>query len=90
MTATLALYLLAINAVTFGAFALDKQAAQRNARRIPERHLLTLAMIGGTAGAITAQQMLRHKTRKEPFRSTLWSTVALHLILIAVIVYRAR
>jgi uncharacterized membrane protein YsdA (DUF1294 family) len=86
----LAFYLLAINAVTFGAFALDKQAARRDARRVPERYLLTLSMIGGTVGAIAAQQLLRHKSRKEPFRSTLWAVAALHLILIAVIVYRAR
>jgi uncharacterized membrane protein YsdA (DUF1294 family) len=34
--------------------------------------------------------LLRHKSRKEPFRTALWSIAALHLILIAVIVYRAR
>jgi uncharacterized membrane protein YsdA (DUF1294 family) len=90
MAAAWTLYLMVINAATFAAFAFDKQAAQRGDRRIPERHLLTLAMIGGTAGAVAAQQMLRHKTRKEPFRSTLWTLVALHLILITVVVYRAR
>lgn len=90
MSTLLAFYLLAINALTFGAFALDKQAARRDTRRIPERHLLTLAMIGGSGGAIAAQQLLRHKSRKEPFRTALWSIAALHLILIAVIVYRAR
>jgi uncharacterized membrane protein YsdA (DUF1294 family) len=35
------------------------------------RRLLTLATIGGVFGAIYAQQSLRHKTRKEPFRTQL-------------------
>lgn len=36
------LYLIAINAATFAAFAFDKRAAGRRARRVPERRLLTL------------------------------------------------
>ena len=66
----------------------DKRAAELGRRRTPERDLLTLAFIGGTAGALVAQQMLRHKTRKEPFRSTLWTLAALHLVLVAIAAYR--
>ena len=32
-----------------------------------------------SAGAVFAQQNLRHKTRKEPFRSILLSIVVLHI-----------
>jgi uncharacterized membrane protein YsdA (DUF1294 family) len=67
-----ALYILAINVATFGAFAADKRRAEQRLWRIPERALLWLAMAGGTSGAIAGQQILRHKTRKEPFRTLLW------------------
>lgn len=66
-----ALYFVTINAVTFAVFAADKRAAERRAWRVPERRLLTLAMFGGTAGALAAQQILRHKTRKASFRNAL-------------------
>ncbi|HEY4345773.1 MAG TPA: DUF1294 domain-containing protein [Parvibaculum sp.] len=71
MLATLALYLLVINGVAFAAFAWDKRCAERDLRRMPEKTLLTLAAIGGAFGAVYAQQKLRHKTQKEPFRTYL-------------------
>lgn len=82
------IYLFIINVITFVAFAGDKRAAELGKRRISERDLLTLAFIGGTPGALVAQQMLRHKTRKEPFRSTLWALAALHLVLLSIAAYR--
>ena len=81
------IYLFIINVITFSAFAGDKRAAELGRRRISERDLLTLAFIGGTPAALTAQQVLRHKTRKEPFRSTLWTLAALHLVLLAIAAY---
>ncbi len=88
MSWILVIYLFIINMITFAAFAGDKREAELGRRRISERDLLTLAFIGGTPAALVAQQMLRHKTRKEPFRSTLWTLAALHLVLVAIAVYR--
>jgi uncharacterized membrane protein YsdA (DUF1294 family) len=82
------LYVLAINAATFAAFAWDKRAAERRAWRIPERRLLTLAAFGGSPGALAAQQLLRHKTRKEPFRTALRAVAAVHMALLAIAAYR--
>jgi len=62
--------------VTWFAFAADKRAAVAGERRTPEATLLLLVVAGGSPGAIAAQQILRHKTRKEPFRSLLWSIAA--------------
>ncbi len=73
-------YLVLINLATFGAFALDKVAAENQRRRTPELTLLGLALIGGSAGALIAQQFLRHKTRKQPFRALLIAIIALHVI----------
>ena len=73
MLEVFAAYLLTINAMTVAAFVVDKRAAERGAPRIPERRLLALALLGGTPGALAAQQLLRHKTRKEPFRRRLWT-----------------
>ena len=80
-------YLAAINLLAFVLFRQDKRAAIAGGHRISERTLLGLAVIGGGLGAVTAQQMLRHKTRKEPFRSLLYlilaAQTALALFLIA-------
>ncbi len=70
-------YLAAINLIAFLTFGADKRSAAAEARRVPERTLLGLAAIGGSLGAIAGQQVFRHKTRKEPFRTLLWSIPAL-------------
>lgn len=77
------LALLAVNGAAFLAFWRDKRLASAGARRIPERTLLWLAFAGGSLGAITAQHLFRHKTRKEPFRSQLYAIAALHALALA-------
>ena len=78
---------LALNLFVFSIYFLDKQAARDGRRRVSERTLLTLALIGGSLGAVAAQQLLRHKTRKEPFRSILAGILILHGALAAVPVF---
>ena len=78
------LYLAAINAAAFLAFAHDKRAARRDERRTPERTLILLALAGGAPAAFAAQLLLRHKTRKEPFRSGL-PVLALMWLVFAVV-----
>jgi uncharacterized membrane protein YsdA (DUF1294 family)/cold shock CspA family protein len=73
----LAVYL-ALSVVTFAAYALDKSAAKRGAWRTTEGRLHLLALLGGWPGALVAQSSLRHKTRKQPFRTVFWMTVALN------------
>jgi len=68
-------YLAGINLVTWAAFAADKRAAIRHEWRISEGRLLTLALAGGSPAAVAARTILRHKTRKEPFRTILFLIV---------------
>ncbi|WP_269931862.1 DUF1294 domain-containing protein [Aminobacter sp. HY435] len=79
------LVVLAVNGTAFLAFWRDKRLARTGARRIPEKTLLWLALVGGSVGAVIAQQMFRHKTRKEPFRSRLYAIVALHAVAVAML-----
>ena len=75
-------YLAIINIVAFAAFASDKRRAIQHVSRIPEKTLLRLAILGGTSGAMAAQQLLRHKTRKEPFRTQLWLIAGIQALLL--------
>ncbi len=79
----LALIYLVASLVTFGVYALDKRAAVHGKRRVSERTLHWLALVGGWPGALLAQRLLRHKTRKPFFRMMLWLTVGLHGVLLA-------
>ncbi|NKL98699.1 MULTISPECIES: DUF1294 domain-containing protein [Rhizobium] len=82
-----ALLFLALNLLVFSIYFRDKQAARHGRRRISERTLLLLALIGGSLGAVAAQQLLRHKTRKEPFRSILAAILILHGAVMAILVF---
>ena len=54
----------------FGLFWFDKTQARSHGRRVRETTLLLAAMVGGV-GAWAGQRLLRHKTRKEPFKTLL-------------------
>ena len=69
--ACLLFYIGFVNLMAYRVFADDKQRAIRKDQRTPEVTLLWWARIGGWFGAKYAQQKLRHKSYKEPFRSRL-------------------
>ena len=62
--------LLLINAAGFLIMYLDKTFARRGRRRIPERTLLTVAALFGSAGIFLGMYLLHHKTRKAKFYVT--------------------
>lgn len=69
---------LAVNFVTFLAYALDKQAARQGRWRVRERTLHLWSLAGGWPAAWWAQRLLRHKSAKAAFQRVYWGTVVLH------------
>lgn len=81
----IAALLITLNSVTALMFWWDKRQAVLGERRAPERVLLWLSALGGSTGAVFAQQVLRHKTRKQPFRSILQGIVVLQIVALAAV-----
>ena len=69
---------LGFSVIAFIAYAVDKSAAQKNQWRTKESTLHMLGLIGGWPGALVAQQALRHKSKKRPFRIAFWLTVVVN------------
>ncbi len=75
-----ALYLIVINLIAFLMMYIDKRKAEQGKWRIEESTLFTLAIMGGSVGAILGMYKFRHKTKKLRF------TIGFPTILIAQIV----
>ncbi|WP_155859945.1 DUF1294 domain-containing protein [Kordiimonas gwangyangensis] len=75
MLVAIACLYVAFSLLTFLVYGFDKMAAIRRGWRVREDTLHMFGILGGWPGAILAQRLLRHKTRKRSFRSTFWGTV---------------
>ncbi|CAK3873901.1 MULTISPECIES: DUF1294 domain-containing protein [unclassified Vibrio] len=75
----LLVWYLVIGLVTFFVYAKDKRAAINGNWRVPEKTLHVFSVAGGWLGALLAQDKLRHKTQKQPFRAIYWLTVAMNI-----------
>jgi uncharacterized membrane protein YsdA (DUF1294 family) len=73
----LAIYV-GISGLTFIVYAVDKSAARNKRWRIEESTLHMLGLAGGWPGAIAAQKILRHKSKKQAFQAAFWFTVAVN------------
>ena len=62
-------FLAGINAVTMLLYGFDKRQAIAGGARVPELILHLTALAGGSPGALLAQILFRHKTRKFKFRA---------------------
>jgi len=58
---------LIINAAGFVIMTADKLFAKKNLRRIPERVLMSFALVGGSIGVLAAMYLVRHKTKHPKF-----------------------
>ena len=62
------IYLLAVNAVTFIVYGIDKYKAKHAKWRISEATLILLAVIGGSIGAWCGMKVWHHKTMHKKFK----------------------
>lgn len=64
--------------LAFAVYGYDKRQAKAGEWRIPEKVLHTIELLGGWPGALLAQQVFRHKTRKLSYQLWFWLIVTLH------------
>ena len=74
------IYLILINAAGLLFMLADKYFAKTNRWRIPEKTLLGIAIIGGSAGCLAGMYLFRHKTRKPKFSIGLPVIFAIHIV----------
>ena len=74
-----ALYLV-VSTIAFAVYAVDKSAAQNGRWRVRENTLHILALLGGWPGALAAQRLLHHKSKKRSFRIAFRVTVFLNCL----------
>ncbi|GAB2026548.1 DUF1294 domain-containing protein [Lactovum odontotermitis] len=75
--------LLIWNLIVFGFYAADKWKAVHHRWRIPEKVLLTQALLGGGLGALLAGKLVHHKTRKWYF----WTAWLIGLLIDIAVIY---
>jgi uncharacterized membrane protein YsdA (DUF1294 family)/cold shock CspA family protein len=66
-------------------YSVDKSAAAQGRWRVSESALLLLGLAGGWPGAIIAQQLLHHKTRKRSFQSAFAGSVVVNILAFVVL-----
>ena len=76
--AVLAAYAL-MSGVAFIAYGIDKAAATAKRQRTPEATLHFLGLLCGWPGALLAQRVFRHKSRKREFQTAFWGTVVVNV-----------
>ena len=69
---------LGMSVLAFIVYGADKSAARNNRWRTKESTLHILGLAGGWPGALMAQQVFRHKSKKQAFQAAFWFTVAIN------------
>lgn len=64
--------------LAFAVYGHDKKQARLQRQRTPENVLHGLEVLGGWPGALLAQQVFRHKTRKVTYQLVFWLIVLVH------------
>lgn len=66
-------------------YSVDKSAAAQGRWRVSESALLLLGLAGGWPGAIIAQRLLHHKTKKRSFQSAFAGSVVVNILAFVVL-----
>ena len=78
----IAIYIIAVNLVTFVTYGIDKYKSIKRKWRISEATLLTMAVIGGSIGAWTGMKVWRHKTMHKKFTIGIPIVFVVHLFIV--------
>lgn len=87
MKTILIFYLVIINVVTAFVYFLDKHNAQKKLYRVSEKALITLALAGGSLGALLAMYIFRHKTKHLFFTLSVPLILFLHVVIIKFVLF---
>lgn len=83
----LAYYFLFMSFLTLALFGLDKAAAILGRRRVAERTLHILSVLGGWPGACLGRVLFRHKTRKKGFTHSLYAAVIVNVVAVLTVLH---
>ena len=75
-------YYFLINIIMYIIMSVDKRNAIKNRRRVPEKNLYLLAILGGGTGGLFAMVLKHHKNRHLDFILVYTITAILHCIVI--------
>jgi len=81
------IYLIIISIISIVLTIYDKIRALNHQKRIPERTLLFLALIGGAFFMYITMLLIRHKTRHHTFMSVLPIMIVVHIFILYGIYY---
>lgn len=69
-----------VSVLAFFLYWSDKRKARADNWRTPENVLHAVELAGGWPGALLAQQLFRHKTRKLSYQLVFWIIVLMHQV----------
>ena len=77
-----------MSVLLFTLMGADKRFARRGMRRVPERRLFALALLGGAPGGLLGLYAFRHKTKHWYFVLGFWALTLLQLGALAFLALR--
>ncbi|NDO82891.1 DNA-binding protein [Citrobacter sp. NCU1] len=83
-------WLLLANTLTVLLYGADKYAARSGWQRVPEKTLLLFGLVGGWPGGVIAQQLFRHKTQKQPFKTWFALSVIVNVVVLVGLLYQSE
>ena len=76
------IYLAAVNVIALLMCVVDKRAAIKRQRRISERALFTISIVGGAAGMLAGMLWRRHKTKHKSFMILIPLFIVVHVVIL--------
>lgn len=81
-------YFLISNGLLFWMMAHDKHQAKRKKRRIPEKRMLLLGLLGGGFGGYVAMKLFHHKTLHWYFRWCYGANILLWMLAFLIYIWK--